>query len=114
MYPTGSSILPIPGGSNSAGGGIPEAPIDNKPYERKNAGWTEATSGGALTYTHTQSTAAATWNIQHTLGKKEVSALPLDEQEIEIIGAIDWSTSTVNLLVIKVSEPVAGTAYIKY
>jgi hypothetical protein len=79
-------------------------------FARRNAGWQQT----PRTYTHTQSAAAATWNIQHNFGKKEVWSLTLDDQGIEIIGSINWTASTVNLLVINFSDPVAGTAYIKY
>jgi hypothetical protein len=111
----GSGIWPVPGGNNSSsGGGIPEAPIDGKTYGRKDGAWAEATSAGSVSYTHTQSTAAATWNIQHNLGKREVCVLIFDSGGDQIIGDIDWSSSTINLLVVQFSEPLTGTAYIKF
>ena len=65
------------------------------------------------TYEHAQTTLAATWNIQHNLGKKYVDSLILDESDQEVVGLEDWAASTVNLLVIHFSEALAGKAIIK-
>ena len=44
-----AKVLPtrfLLGGTGGGGGGIPEAPLDNKIYGRINAGWQEVPSGG--------------------------------------------------------------------
>ncbi len=67
----------------------------------------------APSYTHTQTTPAAVWQIQHGLGFQPVTALTVDDTGEQIIGWIDATASTLNLLVIRFSEPLAGKAYIK-
>ena len=75
--------------------------------------WTDLHTFAPLTYTHNQTTPAAVWSIQHNLGGHPVSALVVDSAGEEIVGAIDWQSSTDNLLVVNFSEPLAGSAYIK-
>ncbi len=65
------------------------------------------------TYEHTQSALAAVWNIQHNLGSRTVVALTVDSTGEQITGQIDVPASTMNLLVIRFSEPITGKAYIK-
>ena len=107
-----AGIIPIPGGGG--GGGIPEAPRDGKGYLRKDGGWAEAATASIPSYTHTQSNAAATWTIQHNLGRKEVTVLIFDGSGEQVIGAVNWAASTTNLLVVQFSEAISGTGHIKY
>ena len=67
----------------------------------------------AAVYEHAQTTPAATWNIQHNLGKKYVDVLILDGSDEEIVGEEDWAASSANLLVIHFSEALSGKAIIK-
>lgn len=67
----------------------------------------------AVVHEHIQDMPAATWNIQHNLGKKYVDILILDDNDEEIVGEEDWAVSTVNLLVIQFSEALSGKAYVK-
>ena len=79
-----------------------------------NTGWALLdTGGGGGSYVHTQTIPAATWNITHSLGSLGVSAVVIDSTGDEIIGWLNRAASTVNLLVIQFSEPLAGVAYIK-
>jgi len=66
------------------------------------------------TYTHNQTYASATWLIQHNLGGQPVTILAVDDTGGQIIGQRDIQASTNNLLVYRFSEPIAGTAYIKF
>jgi hypothetical protein len=68
----------------------------------------------ALVYTHTQATPAAVWLCQHNLGSLSVTILALDAAGDQIIGQMDAQASTINLLVYRFSEPLAGKAYIKF
>jgi hypothetical protein len=66
------------------------------------------------TYTHSQTTPAAVWLCQHNLGGTPVTALCVDDTGEQIVGAVNTLASTVNLLVIEFSEPLRGTAYMKF
>ena len=99
-----------PRGSGGGGGGLPEAPLTGETYGRSNGAW-KATPA---TYTHTQSTPAAVWNIQHNLGKKPVSVVALSAAGDRIIGEEDWAASTLNLFVVRFSEPLTGVAFVRY
>ena len=107
-----AGVFPIPGGGS--GGGIPEAPTDGKGYLRKNAGWEEAGMAIIPSYTHAQNAAAATWSIQHNLGRKEVTVIIFDGSGEQVIGAVNWAASTANLFVVQFREAISGTAHIKY
>jgi hypothetical protein len=73
----------------------------------------ELSLASETTYTHVQSASAATWNIQHNLGKKFVEVILIDDNDEEIVGEEDWGNSTANLLVVNFSEPVSGSAYVR-
>jgi hypothetical protein len=66
------------------------------------------------TYTHTQTAPADVWSIQHNLGGRPVTILTVDATGEQIVGRLDAAVSTVNLTVIRFSEPIAGIAYIKF
>jgi hypothetical protein len=70
-------------------------------------------TGITFSYTHTQSTAASVWNVQHNLGNPAVTAFVLDADGEQIVGQWDAQASTNNLLVLRFSEPLAGRAYVK-
>ncbi len=69
-------------------------------------------AGGGASYTHTQTTPAAVWQMQHNLGGLSVNFLIVDGAGEQVIGQTDIQASTSNLLVIRFSEPITGTAYI--
>jgi hypothetical protein len=64
-------------------------------------------------YTHAQNTPATTWTIHHDMGRLFVSYLVLDDSQSELVGDVDWGASDADNLVIRFSEAVKGTAYIK-
>ena len=66
-------------------------------------------------YLHVQLTASDTWLIQHNLNKsaKELSIFVSDTTGEQIIGFIDLTASTNNLLVYRFGEALAGEAYVK-
>jgi hypothetical protein len=68
----------------------------------------------APSYTHTQTTPAAVWNIQHNLGGTPVTILAVGTDGEQIVGQVDAPASTNNLLVYRFNEPIAGTAHIKF
>jgi hypothetical protein len=77
--------------------------------------WTDLyTFPSPYTYTHNQATPADVWNIQHNLGGRPVTVLTVDGTGEQIVGQLDAAVSTSNLTVIRFSEPIAGTAYIKF
>ena len=63
-------------------------------------------------YTHEQTAPATQWLIQHNLGKQISGIFAVDATGVEIIGRRNIAASTLNLLVMEYSEPVAGFAYI--
>ena len=65
-------------------------------------------------YTFTQMPAASQWNIQHNLGMIPTDVLTLDDSGEQIVGFIDYAASTANLLVIRFSEALAGSAHFIY
>ena len=69
--------------------------------------------GEGQEYTHTQATAAHVWNIQHNMGKKEVSAIVFDEGGDRVYGFEDYPASTANLLVYRFDIETAGQAIIR-
>ena len=97
-------------GGSSGGGGLPEAPLTGETYGRNNAAWKAV----PVVYTHTQSVPAAVWNIQHNIGKNPTSLVTLDAAGNRIIGEEDWAASTLNLLVVRFSEPLTGVAFVRY
>lgn len=68
----------------------------------------------APSYTHVQATPADVWNIQHNLGGRPVTILAVDTTGEQIVGQLDAQASTDNLTVLRFSEPLTGTAYIKF
>jgi len=50
--------------------------------------------------------------VQHNLGKQITNFLTVDDTGRETVGLRDTELSTLNLLVIHFSEPVAGAAYL--
>jgi hypothetical protein len=77
--------------------------------------WTDLyTLPSPLSYTHIQTTAATVWNIQHNLGGQPVTILAVDDSDEQIVGQVDVSASTANLLVYRFSEPIVGKAHIKF
>jgi hypothetical protein len=99
-------------GGGSAGSGITDAPSDGSTYGRQNGAWEVITAGAD--YVHTQAIAATTWTVQHNLGQKPVTVITLGTDGDDIVGDIDWAASTINMVIIDFSVPVAGTAYIRY
>ena len=67
--------------------------------------------GGASdkTYTHTQSTASATWSVAHSLGKKPSVSI-VDSADNLIRGQVDYTD--LNNLTITLSAPTSGKAYL--
>lgn len=60
-------------------------------------------------------TASDTWHIQHNLNEtwERLDILVLDDNKNIIIGELDETNSTNNLLVLKFNEPITGKAVIK-
>ena len=75
--------------------------------------WTDLYTFTPLTYTHNQTVPSAYWEIQHNLGGEPITCFTVDDTGEQIVGQIDAQASTMNLLVIKFSEPLTGRAYIK-
>ena len=73
--------------------------------------WEEISIGSAIFYLHKQTTLSDTWSIQHNLGRFPVTVLCIDSNGDEILGQKDLAASNNNLMVIKFSEPLIGTAY---
>jgi len=65
--------------------------------------------GGGATYTHTQSTASATWTIAHNMNKNP-SVTVIDSGGSYIITDIAYTNS--NTLVLTFSAALGGTAYL--
>jgi hypothetical protein len=65
------------------------------------------------TYVHSQTAASDVWYCQHNHGKTAVSIFAVNSAGEQIVGQLDAQASTVNLAVIRFSEALAGTAYIK-
>jgi hypothetical protein len=63
-------------------------------------------------YTHTQYAPSETWNVQHNLGEKPTVVVVRDSVGDEIICYHDWAASTMNLLVLRFSEPLTGTVLV--
>ena len=64
-------------------------------------------SGGDAGFTHTQSSASATWTVDHSLGRKP-SVTILNSSDIEIEGEVEHSDN--NTVIVRFSVAVAGTA----
>jgi hypothetical protein len=65
--------------------------------------------GTAATYTHTQSTNSATWDIVHNLGKRP-SVTTVDELGNEIDGYVVWNSD--NQVTVYFSPAAKGFAYL--
>ena len=98
------------GGTGGGGATFPDAPTTGDTYGRNNAAWRITPT----VHTHTQSAPSNIWNIQHNIGRRPVSCVTLDAGGDRIIGEEDWTASTLNLLIVRFSEPVAGVAHVKY
>jgi hypothetical protein len=72
-------------------------------------------AGKSKEYKHEQSIASDTWLIQHNLNasSKAITLFAINTEGEQIVGFIDLSMSTNNLLVYKFGEPLAGEAHIK-
>lgn len=70
-------------------------------------------TGGS--YVQTISTPLQTWSIQHNLNTSwnELLVITTDDNSDYIIGEVDHTNSTNNLLVIKFDKPFAGKAVVK-
>jgi hypothetical protein len=107
-------------GNDGEQGEVPQFRISGRMLQYKfdtqiPSDWTDLYEfSAALTYTHNQNTPAAVWNIQHNLGGLPVTILAVDTSGDQIIGQMDIQASTINLLVYRFSEPLAGKAYIKF
>jgi len=64
---------------------------------------------GDKTYTHTQSTASATWSVAHSLEKKPSVSI-VDSSDNLIRGQVDYTD--LNNLTITLSAPTSGKAYL--
>jgi hypothetical protein len=82
-----------------------KVPLDGKIYGRRDNKWAVAE------YTHIQEDPSDCWLIQHNLGRHISKVLTVNSSGEEIIGERDLSLSTLNLLVIRFSEPLDGIAY---
>ncbi len=74
-----------------------------------------ATQGPAGTssnasYVHTQGSPATVWTIQHMLNMRPAGLRAFDQSGNEIEGAVSYPSLNVALLTL--SEPVAGSAYL--
>jgi len=69
------------------------------------------TSTAAASYVHVESPAADEWQVPHNLGFRYVSVQVVSDTGNQVIGDIDWvSTTQVDLIF---SKPVSGTAIIR-
>ena len=68
-----------------------------------------AAGSGDKSFTFTQSSASATWNINHNLGKKPSVSIA-DSADSLIHGAVSYTD--LNNLTISLSAPTSGTAYL--
>ena len=66
-------------------------------------------SGGDKSYTHTQGSASATWNITHNLGKRPSVAVQ-DSAGTDVVGQVSHTNS--NSLTITFSGAISGKAYL--
>jgi hypothetical protein len=83
--------------------------------EHRGGGGGGGGAGGAPTvYTHTQPTPASVWNIQHNIGARPVSLVTLDGNGDRVMGEEDWPASTLNLMVVRFGQPVAGVAWVTW
>jgi len=98
------------GGGSGGGGTFVDAPVTGDTYGRCNGTWRKV----PRVYIHTQAAPAAVWNIQHNLGEIPVSVLTLSSGGEQIIGEEDWAASTLNLMVVRFSQPLTGVAYATY
>ncbi|MDR3154297.1 MAG: hypothetical protein LBW85_08530 [Deltaproteobacteria bacterium] len=105
----GGSILGL-GGGGGGGGGIPEAPSDGKTYGRLNASWAPVESAR---YRHLQAAASDLWNVQHNLGSRPVALWTFDSAGERIYGEPDYASATLNLLQVRFSRPVSGSAFVQ-
>jgi len=124
VQPLPPMVTVITGGGNNSGG-EPGTPGESPQFRMSGnilqyrfatqapTVWTDLYTFEPLTYEHTQALPSDVWNIQHNLGGRSVTVLTLDAAGEQIIGQIDTLMSTDNLLVIRFSEALAGTAYIK-
>lgn len=64
---------------------------------------------GDRTYVHTQTTASATWTIDHNMGKRP-SVDVADSAGTKVMGRVTWPSG--NRVVVIFSAPFAGQAYL--
>jgi hypothetical protein len=64
------------------------------------------------TYTHTQSTAATTWTINHNLTKIPIDIKTFNTTGTQIFGYIDWEHATTTSISVIFGEELTGTAKI--
>lgn len=70
-----------------------------------------ATGGGAGSYVHTQSVAAATWTVVHNLGTVRTPQVVLDSAPTEIVYT-NVEIIDLNTIALTFDSPVTGKAYI--
>jgi len=99
------------------GKGVPEGGTAGQVLSKKtdddfDTEWADVASVSGAEHTHIQTVPSMVWNCQHNLGRRAVAVLCVDENGDEIEGEKDAVASTINLLVIRWSEPKEGKAYI--
>jgi hypothetical protein len=74
-----------------------------------NANWVPDASGGDLSYTHNQLVPAATWTINHNLGKKPAVSVT-DSAGSEVVGDVTYLD--LNTVVVSFAAAFAGTSFL--
>ena len=88
--------------------------------EAERAGLAEADLAAALqariqSYTHTQSVASTTWNVQHNFGTADELLVFVKDTDGNLVWCeADYPSSTMNLLVLRFGVSMAGTATVKW
>jgi len=110
---TARTITTSGSGSSGTTEGVPAGGLPGESLRKVTAADYDTHWQGGI-YTYTQTPAATQWNVQHNKGMIPTDVLTLDDSGDQIVGFVDYAASTANLLVIRFSEALAGSAHFIY
>jgi len=110
---TARTITTSGSGSSGTAEGVPPGGLPGESLRKVTAADYDTEWRGGM-FTYTQTPAATQWNVQHNKGMIPTDVLTLDSSGDQIVGFIDYAASTTNLLVIRFSEALAGSAHFIY
>lgn len=78
----------------------------------ENFRWIQIEANLSAKYMHEQITPDTTWTIDHNLDIEQPRYILFNTEGVEIVGTVDWASSTANVLIVCFALAVAGRAYV--